>query len=264
VPTKRPTTEAPEEEWVSAREALIIAALVVLIVRTFVPLGGTILYPFTLFATWVHEMGHGITGLLVGGSFDSLEIFGNASGLAHGSVGPGWREALRAAGGLLGPPIVGALILSLGRGPKRAAIVLAVLAAVMLLSVPIWVRSLTGWIAIPIVAVLIGGLAYAGGPIVRTVGAQFLGVLLALDTLSRIDYLFTGSVRVGGADRPSDVAIIAAAIGLHYLIWGALLAAVSLVLLAIGVRLAWAKPMKLALPWRRRAAVGPVAPRSKE
>ena len=99
----------------------------------------------------------------------------------------------------------------------------------------------------------------------RTIAAQFLGVLLALDTVTRIDYLFTGSVHVGGADRPSDVAIIADAVGLHYLIWGSLLAAVSLVLLAIGVRLAWAEPMRLAPPWRAPAEpTSAGAPRPKE
>jgi hypothetical protein len=243
----KPEVAPEDDEWVSAREALVIAMLVVWIVRTFVPFGGTILYPFTLFATWVHEMGHGIAGVLVGGTFDRLEIFANASGLAHGRVDPGWPEALRAAGGLLGPPIIGATILAVGRGPKRATIVLAVLAGAMLVSVLVWVRTLTGWIAIPAVAVLLGALAWKGPSWLRTIGAQFLGVLLALDTVTRIDYLFSGTAFVDGHERASDVAIIADAIGLHYLVWGSLLAVVSLALLALGVRLAWATPMKLTL-----------------
>jgi hypothetical protein len=69
-----------DDEGVSAREALIVSAIVVIVIRAIVPFGGTILYPFTLFATWVHEMGHGLTGLVVGGSFDKLEIFGNVRG----------------------------------------------------------------------------------------------------------------------------------------------------------------------------------------
>jgi hypothetical protein len=240
-----------EDEGVSAREALIVAAVIVIVVRAFVPYGDTILYPFTLFATWVHEMGHGVVGLLVGGSFDKLEVFSDGSGLAYGSVAEGWPRALRAAGGLLGPPIVGASMLALARGPKRATIALWVLVAVMVISVPVWVRSLTGWIAIPAVAALVGLLAYKGGPGMKTIGAQFLGVLLALDTIGGIDYLFTGTATVAGEERPSDVATIAEAIGGHWLIYGLLLTVISLALLYVGVRLAWAKPVKLRLPWKK-------------
>ncbi len=261
---KPPARESDEEdEGLSARWGLILAAVGIVVVRTLVPFGDTILYPFTLFATWVHEMGHGLTGLLVGGSFESLDIFANASGLAHGSVAPGWPRALRAAGGLLGPPLAGATILVLARGPRRARIVLFVLAAVMIASVPIWVRSVTGWIAIPLVAALLGLLAFRPWPTRHQLGAQLLGVLLGLDTISRIDYLFTGSARVDGRDLPSDVAHIAEAIGGHYLLWGALLAVLSLALLALGVRAAWAETLALGLPWRKAAARSKSEPRDR-
>lgn len=243
-----------EDEGLSARWALIVAALVVLFVRELVPFGGLVLYPFTLFCTWVHEMGHGLAGLAVGGTFEHLEIFANASGLAYGAVERGWPEAARAAGGLLAPPLSGAAILALARGPKRARIVLAVIAALLVISAPIWVRSLTGWIVVPALGLAIGAAAWRAGATTAHIGAQFLGVLLALDTVTRIDYLFTGSVFVGGRDRPSDVAIIADAVGGHYLLWGALLALISLALLVLGVRLAWAEPVRVTLPWKRKGA----------
>ena len=258
-----PVDPPVDEELVSPREALVFGVLAVWVIRTFVPFGGTILYPFTLFGTWVHEMGHGLTGLMVGGSFDRLEIFGDASGLAYGSVAPGLPAALRAAGGLLGPPILGACILAASRGPRRAMVVLTTLAAIMLLSVPIWVRSLTGWIAIPVVALVIAAVALRGGPVVRTIFAQSIGVLLGLDTVTRIDYLFSSSATIGGEVRPSDVESIANQLGLHYLVWGSLLAALSLAFVFVGVRLAWAKPFKLRRgPGRgdEGGKVGPAAP----
>lgn len=127
----------PGQDALSPRGALILAALAIVLVRAFIPFGGTILYPFSLLATWVHEMGHGLAGLLTGGTFERLEIFANGSGLAHGRSQPGWPVAFRAAGGLLAPPIVGATILALARGRRRARTVLFVLAATMLVSVPI-------------------------------------------------------------------------------------------------------------------------------
>lgn len=241
-----------DEDALSARGALIIAALAIVLVRMFVPFGGTILYPFTLFATWVHEMGHGLAGLASGGTFEHLEIFANGSGLAHGRIEPGWPVALQAAGGLLAPPILGATILALARGRRRARIVLFVLSAVMLVSVPIWVRSLTGWIALPAVALLIGGLALTRRPTLHHIGAQLLGLLLGLDTLFGIGYLFTGSATIGGRELPSDVAHIADALGGHYLLWGAALALFSLALLALGVRLAWAEPLSFTRKRRER------------
>ena len=247
---------AEEEEgpWLNARWAMILAVAFVLIVRSFVPFGRELLYPLTLFATWVHEMGHGLTGLIVGGSFDQLEIFWNASGLAHGSVPSGWPQALRSMGGLLAPPIVGAMILGFARGPKRASIVLYALAALMVLSVPIWVRSITGFVVIPLVALCAGALAYKGGETLRHVGAQLIGVILGLDTITRIDYLFTSEVHVDGRDLPSDISNVASSVGGHYLLWGGLLAAVSLAVVALGVRLAWMAPIKLPkLRWPKRS-----------
>jgi len=245
----------PEDEgpWLNARWALIVAVVLVVVVRELVPFGRQILYPLTLFATWVHEMGHGLTGLAVGGTFDQLEIFGNAAGLARGSVDPGWPRALRAAGGLVGPPAVGAAMLAFSRGPRRATIALAVLAAVMTLSVPIWVRSLVGWIVIPALATAFALLAYKGADSVKHLAAQGLGVVLGLDTITRIDYLFTAEVHVGGQLRPSDVSHISEAIGGPFWLWGLLLAALSLALVALGVRAAWMEEVKLPkLPWPRR------------
>ena len=230
---------------------MLIAVVVVVVVREFVPFGSMVLYPFTLFGTWVHEMGHGVTGLLVGGTFDRLEIFFDASGLAYGSVPAGWPSALRSAGGLLGPPLVGASVLAIARGPRRATAALYGLGLLMALSVPLWVRSAAGLVAIPLLALTLCAAAYKLGPAMRHLTAQALGVLLAVDTLTRIDYLFTERAVVGGEERLSDVARIGEAVGGPWWMWGAGLAAVSVVLLAIGVRLAWAAPLELPRLRRR-------------
>lgn len=253
-PTWVGSPEAEDEgPWLNARWALIFAVIAVLVLRELIPFGREVLYPLTLFATWVHEMGHGLTGLAVGGSFDHLDIYWNASGVAVGAVEPGWPRALRAMGGLMAPPLVGALILAFARGPRRASIVLWVLAGTMLVSVAIWVRSATGLIVIPLVAAAIGALAFKGGESLRHIGAQLLGVVLGLDTVSRIDYLFTAEVEIQGRDLPSDVSHIAEAVGGSYLLWGALLAVLSLALVAVGVRIAWMREFSLpTLPRRQK------------
>jgi hypothetical protein len=230
----------PAPEY-TQRKALIYAVVAVLAIQHLMPFGRTLLYPFTLLATWVHEMGHGLTALIAGGRFDHLEIFGNASGLAHCFVSVGWKPGLVALGGLLAPPLAGTAILLGARGPRRARIVLAVIAGALVLSLAIWVRSLAGWLAMPIVAAALGFVAWKGTPKRRLIVTQFVGVLLALDTVSRIDYLFTSHVEVDGVHRSSDIQNVAEAFGGHYLVWGLLIAVLSLGTVGLALWSVWRK-----------------------
>jgi hypothetical protein len=112
----------------------------------------------------------------------------------------------------------------------------------LVISLAIWVRSPAGLIAMPLVAAALGFVAWKGSPDRRLLAAQALGILLALDTVTRLDYLFTSSVEVDGARMPSDIARVAEALGGHYLLWGFLVAAVALALCFAGVWAAWRKP----------------------
>src|SRR5690242_17994454 len=174
----------------TSRGALLLAIGVSAVVGWFVPYGGYILYPFTLMATWVHEMGHGMASLLSGGRFESLDVFASAGGLAH-TLHSNSADGFVCAAGLLAPPIVGAGVLAAARGPRRARVVLAVLAAAMVLSLLVWVRSVAGWISLPLVAAVIGAFARWGSPREVLFLAQFLGLRLAVDTVTRIDYAFS-------------------------------------------------------------------------
>jgi hypothetical protein len=225
----------------TSRGALVLAAVVYFVIHAFVPFGTLLLYPLTLLATWVHEMGHGLTALMLGGSFTSLDVFANASGLAHAAGREPWQQGLVAAGGLLAPPIVGAILLAVSRGPRRARILLGGIAVAIVVSLAIWVRSIAGFIALPIDAAAIGAFCIWGGPRERMVFAQFTGIALAIDTWSRKGYLFSASATIDGVERPSDVTTVAGAFGGPYLVWGLFLFAVSCALLAVGLRSAWRK-----------------------
>ncbi len=237
-----PTETESESQTPSVRRALVIAAVIAAVIQHVVPFGRLALYPFTLLATWVHEMGHGVTALLVGGSFSSLDVFANASGLAHTNAGAGLPRALVSMGGLLAPPFVGAAMLALGRGPRRARVLLLSLALALVVSLLIWVRSLTGWVALPIMAALIAAFGVWGSPKERMVFTQFIGLLLGLDTVGRLDYLFMDSVVINGNEIPSDVANVVTQMGSFIPVWGALLTLVGLAALYLGLRIAWRQP----------------------
>lgn len=230
----------------TSRRALVVAVAVSILVGSFVPFGSVLLYPFTLLATWVHEMGHGIAAVLVGGDFHRLEIFADASGLAYTShrAGAPSLGAWISLGGLVAPPIVGAVVLGTARGPRRAQVVLVTFAVALVASLAVWVRSLTGFLAVPLVAGLIVAFVRWGGGGERMFLAQFLGLRLASDTVGRgMDYLFTDGVMVGGMKRASDIASVAAGFGGPRVAWSIVVAVFSVLCVALGLVLAWRRPI---------------------
>ena len=118
----------------------LIGAAVATVVLWQVPYGDYVLYPFSILATWFHEMGHGLAAILLGGDFRQLEIFPNGSGVATYTyrgrlfLGPIGR-AFIAAAGLLGPPIAGAILILASRSFKTASISLKILGGFLLFSV---------------------------------------------------------------------------------------------------------------------------------
>ena len=236
---------AEPQDAATPRFDLVLAAIAVLALEHLVPFGRLVLYPLTLLATWVHEMGHGLTALLVGGRFDELQIFGDASGVALATAPTGLRSALVSAGGLVGPPIAGAAMLLFARGQRRAAIALGGLALAITISLGVWVRSIVGWVALAPVAALLGMVAWRwrSG---RVWVAQFLAVCFGLDTLARIDYLFESSAFIGGEMRASDVANIASSLFPPAILWGALIALFDLALLGGAFYLAFRAPKRSA------------------
>ncbi|MBD2358019.1 M50 family metallopeptidase [Tolypothrix sp. FACHB-123] len=217
----------------------LIAAAIATIVLWQVPAGDYILYPFTILATWFHEMGHGLMALMLGGQFLKLEIFGNGSGVATyriasslGSIGP----ALVAAAGPMGPPIAGAALILASRSFKAASLSLKILGGVLLLSTLVWVRSLFGFIAIPVLALIILGIAFKAPRWVQGFSIQFLGVQACISTYHQLNYLF--SYRAGYLGL-SDTAQMQQYLLLPYWFWGGLMAIASLVILARSLQVAY-------------------------
>jgi hypothetical protein len=236
---------------VSARGALLLAALTLVLVERYVPHGRVALYPFVLFATWVHEMGHGLAALAVGGGFTRLDVYANASGLAHILVPRGPSSGIAAAAGLLAPPVLGGVMLAVARGPRRARGLLFALAVALGVSLALWIRGPVGMAVAAGMSLLLAASSRVSSDRVAMVLAQFLGLLLGLDALRRADYLFTPSTRIAGEVMASDVSAVAAAFGGSYLVWGTVLAAVGGSAFVLGLWFAWREPRA-----RDRARVG--------
>jgi hypothetical protein len=217
----------------------LIAAAIATIVLWQLPIGNYILYPFTILATWFHEMSHGLMALVLGGQFRKLEIFGDGSGVASyamslslAPIGP----ALVAAAGPMGPPIAGSALILASRSFKAATLSLKILGGFLLLSTLIWVRSPFGLIAIPLLGLIILAIALKAPRWLQGFVIQFLGVQACISTYHQLDYLFSYSAGPLGL---SDTAQIQQRLLLPYWFWGGLMAIASLVILVQSLRIAY-------------------------
>jgi len=224
---------------------LLLGAAVATVVLWQLPLGHLILYPFTILATWFHEMAHGLTALLLGGSFLRLDIYPNGSGMASYTLSSAWGHwgsALVAAGGPLGPPLAGAVFIFAGRYPRSAKICLLLLSATLGLSVVLWIRSGFGVWAIAFIAVIVGIIAVNAPNWLRQVMIQFLGVQACISTYQQIDYLFTASATIDGQYMVSDTGQMAENLFFPHWFWAVVIIVLSIGLLWTSLRLAYRQP----------------------
>lgn len=205
-------------------------------------LGSLILYPFTILATWFHEMGHGLAAMAAGRGFERLLIFADGSGVAE-SMGPadGYRltDALIAASGPLGPAIAGALLILASHSVTATRNALGALGAALILSTLIWVRSPIGWLVLPALGLAIGALAWRGSPAWQRFAIQLLGIQAAISAWRQFDYLFSPGGTVGGRTHRSDTGAIADVLLLPYWFWGTALSGAIMLLLWLSFRTAF-------------------------
>ncbi|WP_369025321.1 M50 family metallopeptidase [Qipengyuania sp. RANM35] len=207
---------------VKRREQTYIVAFAVLtIIAWQTQIGTLVLMPFTLLSTWWHEMAHGLTAAALGANFQRLVIFANGSGYAEHS-GSLWSvgQAIVAAAGLLGPSIAGSLMIIASRSRRATRLALLGLGAALLVTTLIWVRSIVGWVVLPLFALAALYIAARGSEKWQRISVEFLGVQGAVSVYQDFDYLFSPGGVVGGHAALSDTGRIADALILPYWFWG--------------------------------------------
>lgn len=235
-----PWVRSPQHLW-------LIGAAIATMILWQLPWGHQVLYPFSILATWFHEMGHGVAAMLLGGRFETLLLHPSGGGVAQHSgqlwLGPIGR-ALVSAGGPLGAPLAGYGLLRLSQKRlPRVQLGLFLLGCALLLSVLLWVRTLFGVLAIGAWGIAIALIPLYGAPWVQYFALQFLSVQACISTFSRLDYLFTENCTIEGVSMVSDTGQMAKQLWLPYWFWGVLLAAISLYCVGSGLwRLVRSRP----------------------
>jgi hypothetical protein len=155
------------------------------------PWGPLLLYPFTLFTTWVHECGHAVMVVLMGGSVSSIAIQPDTSGVTH-SLMPASRVAqgLVASAGYLGATVVGCLLMAATRVDKRARAILGGIGAFMLFTVLIWIRNPFGALVVLAWGVALLAISRKGSGRVPRFVLSVLAIQVALDAVFDIRALF--------------------------------------------------------------------------
>lgn len=221
-------------------------ALVLLLVLHHIPFKEFLLYPLMLFDTLMHESGHGLTALLLGGNLAKLEIFTDGSGVAWTATSGGLMQAAVAAGGLLGPPAMAFFAFFTARFKYGPRIWLLSIGMFVLVTLTIFVRGGTAWPYLLVTGLALVGTGWKASRKVTEIVTLMVACELSVLTWTRSDYLFTPSAVVNGQINNSDVGGISLALGLPYWFWGFWLSIVSLVLIGAGIKVYLRKPREKA------------------
>lgn len=131
------------------RDRNLFGACIIMLILMNFETGRYVLYPFLLFATWVHEMSHGTAAILVGGSINKLEIYHDGGGICWNDLdGVTWKKAVVASAGYTGTAFWGCILLLFRRtvlGPTIGSIAIGV---AMALSCALFVRNTFGFVVL--------------------------------------------------------------------------------------------------------------------
>lgn len=215
---------------------IVIIAIVVFAMWQL-PFFGKISYPFLLLGTWFHEMGHGLTALIVGADFQYLEIYDNGGGVAYTSYpSDAWMpyntgRALIAIGGLLGPTFSGAFLVMAATRKKWSLWMLRFLIFMMALSMILWVRSAVGIVVLAAFVVFLAVVSFIKNSRLTRITLLFLGIQCTLSTYLQLNYLFIGEFTKDGQLMISDTQTIAVHLFGTYWMWAILIVVVSIYVL---------------------------------
>ena len=226
-----------ERQRSARRSAVVVASSVAATgVLYLVPALHVIAYPLLLLSTFVHEMGHGLAALLVGGEFHQFTMYADGSGVATMAIPmTAFSSAFSSFGGLVGPAVVGALLFVVGAFRRLCGPALWVLCGLFVAAEVFYIRNSFGLVFVGGYALAFFLLARYGNDLVKQFAVVFLGAQLSLSVFSRADYLFMQWADTAEGRSPSDVQQIADALFLPYWFWGGLIALFSAAVVVFGV-----------------------------
>ena len=198
--------------------------------------------PFLFLSTWVHELGHGLGAIFTGGKFIELTVFPNFSGLARTATATDFQRAMVIILGLLGPSLLGVLMIILTRALNWYRVAIVVLAVLLAMS-QIWAADSFTRLALGGGTLILGLIAWKVPNQAVLYTSHIIAIALCLNALTGFGYFFIGNAEISGSIYRSDAGVMADILGGPHWLWGGLIAALSIVILFVGVVLSdkWAR-----------------------
>ncbi len=193
-----------------------------------------VLYPFIILSTWFHEMGHGLSSLLLGGKFFYLQIFPDGNGVAYvsssnslGNIG----SALVSLSGPLFPPIIGYVFLVSSKNLNLNRLILFLLSLAIFISDLIWVRSTFGFIFLLIMSIIIFLISISSNKSLQFYISQVVGIQAFMSVYFSLGYLFSSYGSTNQSSLYSDTENVARNLYLPNWFWAILIIAIAIFLL---------------------------------
>ena len=188
--------------------------LLLLLVLVFVLWRTPVVYPLRIFVIFLHELSHGIAGILTGGSIVDISLSPQEGGSAL--IRGGSRFVVLSAG-YLGSLLLGAALLVAALRTKADRAVLGLCGAVLVAVAVLWVRQLFGLVfCLGTGAVLLAAARWMPHQV-----ADLLLRLIGLTSLVYVPYdIFDDTIRRASLD--SDARMLAEEFGGATVLWGGL------------------------------------------
>ncbi|MBA6329325.1 M50 family metallopeptidase [Colwellia sp. MB02u-6] len=153
--------------------------------------------PFKWLESYFHEISHGLTALLTGGSIVQIQLFPNGAGLCTTRGGSAFFISLMGYGGAI---LWGSLIFYLASSHRKTAQIFSLLLIGLLASsILLWVRDLlTLFIVVVLLMLVIVQLKYSSQKHLQTL-LQLTGLLVLINSLMSPLYLLDGQAKGDGA-----------------------------------------------------------------
>jgi|GEM_PF-1050922 len=197
------------------------------------PVASLLARPIQYLGTWAHELGHCIASEILAVNCTRIEILPSGGGAAYRALaGNDFASAVISGAGLLGPSIIGAMVLVMSRrfGLSRAALMAISFAF-------IWTAREWGQdIFTDAVAWSLGGfffvMALLSGQLLRAIVAQFFAVVFAVQAVEGWGYAMIDGFSRDGRHMVSDTGKIAQLLGGTHELWGTVIMGLAVAILA--------------------------------
>lgn len=131
---------------------MLLVSLATLILL-FTPYIGEVLRSFN---TMMHESGHAIMSLLMGGEVNQIELYGNTEGVTESMIGGGFASILVSLSGYLATTAMMVVMVWMIKREKYT-ILFYLIAALSIINLVFWIRNIYGFLWI---TALVGFLSY--------------------------------------------------------------------------------------------------------